>query len=81
MTHLKDLSHEVNEDLNGDIFKPHGCEDVDLDSSLLAEIIENLRLLPPRRVSMFDRLSAKILSGTSARGADPPPFPLLENLS
>lgn len=32
----------MNADLNGDIFKPHACETVDVDSALLAEIIEDL---------------------------------------
>src|SRR6266498_5038338 len=40
MTHLKELFREVNDDLNGDIFKPHACESADVDSGLLAEIIE-----------------------------------------
>ncbi len=33
---------EINDDLNSDIFKPYACEKADVDSSLLAEIIETL---------------------------------------
>jgi hypothetical protein len=40
MPALVDLFREVNDDLNGDIFKPHACESVDVDSDLLSDIID-----------------------------------------
>lgn len=42
MSHLVNLFHEINDDLNGDIFKPHACEKADVDSVILADIIESL---------------------------------------
>src|SRR4030066_874450 len=39
MKHLAGLFREVNDDLNGDIFKSHACETAEVDSGLLVEII------------------------------------------
>jgi hypothetical protein len=65
MTHLIDLFHEVSEDLNGDIFKPHACERVEVDSSLLAEIIENLYF--PKSRYRFDAIGVELLGSIYER--------------
>lgn len=65
MTHLKDLFHEVNDDLNGDIFKPHACETADVDSSLLTEIIENLYF--PKSRYRFDAIGVELLGSIYER--------------
>lgn len=65
MSHLKDLFHEVNDDLNGDIFKPHACETADVDSSLLAEIIENLYF--PKSRYRFDAIGVELLGSIYER--------------
>jgi hypothetical protein len=58
MSHLKDLFKEVNDDLNGDIFKPHACESADVDFALLAEIIENLYF--PKSRYRFDAIGVEL---------------------
>ncbi|MBI4689921.1 MAG: N-6 DNA methylase [Nitrospirae bacterium] len=65
MTHLIDLFHEVNDDLNGDIFKPHACEKADIDSGLLAEIIENLYF--PKSRYRFDAIGVELLGSIYER--------------
>ncbi|MEK6652006.1 MAG: TaqI-like C-terminal specificity domain-containing protein, partial [Nitrospirota bacterium] len=65
MTHLLDLFHEVNDDLNGDIFKPHACERADIDSGLLAEIIENLYF--PKSRYRFDAIGVELLGSIYER--------------
>ncbi|MDO9028461.1 MAG: N-6 DNA methylase, partial [Candidatus Roizmanbacteria bacterium] len=65
MTHLIDLFHEVNDDLNGDIFKPHACETADVDSGLLAEIIENLYF--PKSRYRFDAIGVELLGSIYER--------------
>jgi len=65
MSHLKDLFHEVNDDLNGDIFKPHACETADVDSSLLADIIENLYF--PKSRYRFDAIGVELLGSIYER--------------
>jgi len=65
MTHLVDLFHEVNNDLNGDIFKPHACETAEIDSSLLAEIIENLYF--PKSRYRFDAIGVELLGSIYER--------------
>jgi type I restriction-modification system DNA methylase subunit len=59
MTHLLDLFREINDDLNGDIFKPHACEKSEVDSHLLAEIIESL--YPPTSKYRFDAIGVELL--------------------
>jgi hypothetical protein len=54
MTHLIDLFHEVNDDLNGDIFKSHAL----VDSNLLAEIIESLYF--PKNRYRFDAIEGTL---------------------
>ena len=65
MTHLFDLFHEVNDDLNGDIFKPHACERANVDSNLLAEIIENLYF--PKSRYRFDAIGVELLGSIYER--------------
>ena len=65
LTHLKDLFSEVNADLNGDIFKPHACETIDVDSNLLADIIENLYF--PKCRYRFDVIGVELLGSIYER--------------
>ncbi len=65
MTHLTDLFHEINDDLNGDIFKPHACEKADVDSNLLAEIIEKLYF--PESRYRFDAIGVELLGSIYER--------------
>ncbi|KAF0144076.1 MAG: hypothetical protein FD156_2120 [Nitrospirae bacterium] len=65
MTHLLDLFHEVNDDLNGDIFKPHACERAGIDSNLIAEIIENLYF--PKSRYRFDAIGVELLGSIYER--------------
>ena len=65
MVHLIDLFHEVNDDLNGDIFKPHACEKADVDSNLLSEIIENLYF--PKSRYRFDAIGVELLGSIYER--------------
>ncbi len=65
MTHLIDLFYEVNADLNGDIFKPHACERANVDSNLLAEIIENLYF--PKSRYRFDAIGVELLGSIYER--------------
>ena len=65
MTHLVDLFHEINDDLNGDIFKPHACEKAEVDSGLLAEIIENLYF--PKSRYRFDAIGVELLGSIYER--------------
>jgi len=65
MMHLIDLFHEVNDDLNGDIFKPHACENADVDSNLLADIIENLYF--PKSRYRFDAIGVELLGSIYER--------------
>jgi type I restriction-modification system DNA methylase subunit len=65
MTHLIDLFHEVNDDLNGDIFKRHACEAAVVDSNLLAEIIDNLYF--PKSRYRFDAIGVELLGSIYER--------------
>jgi type I restriction-modification system DNA methylase subunit len=65
MSHLVDLFHEVNDDLNGDIFKSHACEKTELDSALLADIIENLYF--PKSRYRFDAIGVELLGSIYER--------------
>jgi type I restriction-modification system DNA methylase subunit len=65
MMHLVDLFHEVNDDLNGDIFKRHACETADVDSNLLADIIENLYF--PKSRYRFDAIGVELLGSIYER--------------
>ena len=63
--HLTDLFQEVNDDLNGDIFKPHACEKADVDSGLLADIIESLYF--PKSRYRFDAIGVELLGSIYER--------------
>ena len=65
MGHLTDLFQEVNDDLNGDIFKPHACEKADVDSGLLADIIESLYF--PKSRYRFDAIGVELLGSIYER--------------
>lgn len=65
MAHLIDLFHQVNEDLNGDIFKRHACEKADVDSGLLAEIIESLYF--PKSRYRFEAIGVELLGSIYER--------------
>jgi type I restriction-modification system DNA methylase subunit len=65
MTHLKDIFHRVNEDLNGDIFKTHACETAVVYSHLLADIIENLYF--PKSRYRFDAIGVELLGSIYER--------------
>ena len=65
MGHLKNLFYKVNDDLNGNIFKPHACDDADVDSDLLAEIIENL--YTPKSPYRFDAIGVELLGSIYER--------------
>ena len=65
MPALVDLFREVNDDLNGDIFKPHACESVDVDSDLLADIVDNLYF--PKSRYRFDVIAVELLGSIYER--------------
>jgi len=65
MPALVDLFREVNDDLNGDIFKPHACENVDVDSDLLSDIIDNLYF--PKTRYRFDAIGVELLGSIYER--------------
>lgn len=65
MSHLTELFHVINDDLNGDIFKPHACEKADVDSGLLAEIIEGLYF--PKSRYRFDAIGVELLGSIYER--------------
>jgi adenine-specific DNA-methyltransferase len=65
MTHLVELFHQVNDDLNGDIFKRHACEIAVADSNLLADIIESLYF--PKSRYRFDAIGVELLGSIYER--------------
>jgi len=62
---LNDLFHKVNEDFNGEIFKPHLSETIKIDSELLARIIK--RLYPPDSPYRFDVIGVELLGSIYER--------------
>lgn len=62
---LNDLFHRVNEDFNGEIFKPHLSETIKIDSEILARIIE--RLYPPKSPYRFDVIGVELLGSIYER--------------
>jgi type I restriction-modification system DNA methylase subunit len=62
---LNDLFHRVNEDFNGEIFKPHLSEEIKIDSGVLAHIIE--RLYPPKSPYRFDVIGVELLGSIYER--------------
>jgi len=65
MPALVALFREVNDDLNGDIFKPHACESVDVDSDILSDIIDNLYF--PKTRYRFDAIGVELLGSIYER--------------
>lgn len=62
---LNDLFHKINEDFNGEIFKPHLSETIKIDSEVLARIIE--RLYPPKSPYRFDVIGVELLGSIYER--------------
>jgi hypothetical protein len=62
---LNDLFHRINEDFNGEIFKPHLSEEIKIDSDVLAGIIE--RLYPPKSPYRFDVIGVELLGSIYER--------------
>jgi hypothetical protein len=62
---LNDLFHRINEDFNGEIFKPHLSEKIKIDSDVLAHIIE--RLYPPKSPYRFDVIGVELLGSIYER--------------
>jgi hypothetical protein len=65
MEFLVDLFGTINNDFNGEIFKPHACEKVKLESSVMAKIIR--RLYPPRSPYRFDVIGVELLGSIYER--------------
>jgi len=64
-SHLNALFRKINSDLNGEIFKPHACEQYEFDSALIAEIIE--ALYPPDCPYRFDVIGVELLGSIYER--------------
>jgi type I restriction-modification system DNA methylase subunit len=64
-SHLNILFRQLNEDFNGEILKPHACEIVEIDSHLLAKIIENLYF--PQCIYKFDVIDVDLLGSIYER--------------
>jgi len=65
MEFLVDLFSSINADFNGEIFKPHPCENVKVESSIVAKIIR--RLYPPKSPYRFDVIGAELLGSIYER--------------
>jgi len=65
MDGLVTLFRAINDEFNGEIFKAHACEEVKLDSSIVAKIIR--RLYPPKSPYRFDVLSVQMLGSIYER--------------
>jgi len=62
---LNALFHKINEDFNGEIFKPHLSEEIQIDSEILAPIIK--RLYPPKSPYRFDVIGVELLGSIYER--------------
>ncbi|MBZ5552714.1 MAG: N-6 DNA methylase [Acidobacteriia bacterium] len=62
---LNDLFHKINDDFNGEIFKPHLSETIKIESEGLAKIIE--RLYPPKSPYRFDVIGVELLGSIYER--------------
>lgn len=62
---LNDLFHRINEDFNGEIFKPHLSESIKVDSEVLAKVIE--RLYPPKSPYRFNVIGVELLGSIYER--------------
>jgi hypothetical protein len=62
---LNALFHKINEDFNGEIFKPHLSEEIRVDSEILARIVK--RLYPPKTPYRFDVIGVELLGSIYER--------------
>ena len=62
---LNDLFRRINEDFNGEIFKPHLSEEIKIDSEVLARIID--RLYPSQSPYRFDVIGVELLGSIYER--------------
>lgn len=62
---VNDLFHQINDDFNGDIFKPHPCEEIKLDDPALHRIIKEL--YPPKSPYRFDVIPVDIFGAVYER--------------
>ena len=65
MDFLLDLFREINENFNGEIFKPHPCEEIKIESHVLAKIIR--QLYPPKSNYLFDVVGVELLGSIYER--------------
>ena len=65
MEFLVDLFGAINTDFNGEIFKPHPCEQIKADSGVIAKIIR--RLYPPKSPYRFDVIGVELLGSIYER--------------
>jgi hypothetical protein len=62
---LNTLFHKINDDFNGEIFKPHLSEEIQIDSEILPRIIK--RLYPPKSPYRFDVIGVELLGSIYER--------------
>jgi type I restriction-modification system DNA methylase subunit len=62
---LNALFHKINEDFNGEIFKPHLSEEIQIDPEILARIIR--RFYPPKSPYRFDVIGVELLGSIYER--------------
>jgi type I restriction-modification system DNA methylase subunit len=62
---LNALFHKINDDFNGEIFKPHLSEEIQVGSEILARIIK--RLYPPKSPYRFDVIGVELLGSIYER--------------
>ena len=62
---VNDLFHQINDDFNGDIFKPHPCEEIKLTDQALHRIIKEL--YPPKSPYRFDVIPVDIFGAVYER--------------
>lgn len=65
MEQLVELFQDFNKRFNGEIFKPHPCEDVKIDSHVLPKIIR--QLYPPKSNYRFDVIGVELLGSIYER--------------
>lgn len=65
MDFLVDLFKEINENFNGEIFKPHPCEKISLESAVVAGIIREL--YPPKSNYFFNIVPVELLGSIYER--------------
>lgn len=65
MDFLLDLFREINENFNGEIFKHHRCEEIEVDSAVLSKIVR--QLYPPKSNYLFDVVPVELLGSIYER--------------